>query len=454
MGDSFGSGSGIPDDEDELRPRIGRLNSSNTPPLTLRGVGTPSSAPQNPALATRKLGDETEANRLQTTGSGISQIKNPIGRGILRGLETAGGIGESTGLLPPHLMSRVPGTTEHNQALQTRARGRIGEDVAQEKDEAQTGALGAQTEHAQAETSAIPSTIAHTEAETNALQHPQVKPKEEKWTPYKDFTGSNGEPLEIEENSGRVQLVGGGAPTGFKASKPEQPFQTDKTVRIINGVPHEVLIDKQTGADVKDLGQTKVPGESSGDKRKANESAQVEREARVNIRKAEGQYRDTQKSVGQLTASIDAARDGNGLLTSFVPTMEVLGINAANGVHRISPAEAQAANLPGGWAEQFNAWFDKTSTGQISPQLVTEGKTLARILLDSSYQRYKSTYDDESGIVTGYGGTGFDKRVPLAPHQGTDSSTQQVEPQRPANVPQGYVFQENGPKGRGWYRPQ
>ena len=28
-----------------------------------------------------------------------------------------------------------------------------------------------------------------------------------------------------------------------------------------------------------------------------------------------------------------------------------------------------------------------------------------------------------------------------------------IEPPRPANVPANYVFQENGPKGRGWYRP-
>jgi len=39
---------------------------------------------------------------------------------------------------------------------------------------------------------------------------------------------------------------------------------TERTVRIINGVPHEVLIDKVTGEDIKDLGQTKVAGDTSG----------------------------------------------------------------------------------------------------------------------------------------------------------------------------------------------
>jgi hypothetical protein len=27
------------------------------------------------------------------------------------------------------------------------------------------------------------------------------------------------------------------------------------------------------------------------------------------------------------------------------------------------------------------------------------------------------------------------------------------QPQRPANVPVGYVYKKNGPKGSGWYRP-
>lgn len=28
-----------------------------------------------------------------------------------------------------------------------------------------------------------------------------------------------------------------------------------------------------------------------------------------------------------------------------------------------------------------------------------------------------------------------------------------TEPQRPANVPEGYIFKEDGPKGKGWYKP-
>ena len=98
--------------------------------------------------------------------------------------------------------------------------------------------------------------------------------------------------------------------------------------------------------------------------------------------------------------------------------MEVLGINASNGVHRISPAEAHAAGVPGSWTEQFNAWFDKASTGKISPQLQKEGKQLADILGNTAHQRYASIYNDEKSIVEGYGGKDFDKRVPMIQGEG------------------------------------
>lgn len=284
----------------------------------------------------------------------------------------------------PAVAAQIPGTTLHHNVLEHQAEGRVANDLGVQQKEAQTAGEEA--------------TTAHTQQETADLQNPPDKPSKDAFA------------LWAEQNPGHPVA------DWFKTlnqGKPDKPAATTKVTRIVGGVPHEVLVDSATGEDVKDEGQTRVPGESPDAKRSAAESAQVEREARVNIRKAEGQYRDTQKSVGQLQAAIDASKDGNGLLTSFAPTMEVLGINAANGVHRISPAEAQAAQLPGGWAEQFNQWFDKASTGKMSPELQTEGKQLAGILLKSAHDRYKSTYNDESSIVEGYGGKGFSKRVPM-----------------------------------------
>jgi hypothetical protein len=280
-----------------------------------------------------------------------------------------------------------------------------------EFDTKQTGALKQQQEAR--EEQAQQSTEHLQSAQADAAERMKVGLTPDAATLHDLMAGDKGQPRVNPETGKPYQYLEAlTAVNQSKADTKTTPPETDKTVRIVNGVPHEILIDKRTGADVKDLGQTKLPGESAGEKRDAAQSAQVEREARGSIRKAEGKFRDTQKSVGQLSSAIDQSKDGNGLLTSFVPTMEVLGINAANGVHRISPAEAEAAKLPGGWAEQFNSWFDKASTGKTSPQLVQEGKALAHILTKSAYDNYKATYDDESGIVHGYGGTDFEKRVP------------------------------------------
>jgi len=65
----------------------------------------------------------------------------------------------------------------------------------------------------------------------------------------------------------------------------------------------------------------------------------------------------------------------------------VLGVNRAAGVTRISPAEAAAANLPGGYVERFNAWADKASTGKLSPQLASEGKQLMNIVIQAAHQK-------------------------------------------------------------------
>lgn len=89
----------------------------------------------------------------------------------------------------------------------------------------------------------------------------------------------------------------------------------------------------------------------------------------------------------QTIESIKAGENGNGLLTSLAPTMEILGVNHAAGISRISPAEAAAANLPGGFAERWNAWSTKAATDKLSPQLASEGRQLMNIVLDAAHSR-------------------------------------------------------------------
>lgn len=419
------------EDDEQPRARIARPQPNATPPLVLRGVAPPadstdamtanadktrslnssalSETMQPSPLAQRRGKDEANYEHLQSTGSGISQIKNPYARNALRAVSAIGSA------ILPRTMGRIPGTEEHHNQLLGTARQNIAGDIEEQGKEATNAETQARIPLTEAQTGL-------TEQQTKNLANPQPKQglTPEETTIHDLMMGENGQPRinpQTQKPFTYLEAYQAVKQAGQDV-KPDAGRKTNDVPRVIGGVTHMIKVDAATGEDIKDLGPTKLPGESSEQKRTAQESAQVERESRGNIRKAEGEFRNTQKSVGQLSSAIDQAADGNGLLTSFVPTMEVLGINAANGVHRISPAEAQAANLPGGWSEQFNAWFDKAASGQISPQLKAEGKALAKMLLDSSYHRYKSTYDDENSIVSGYGGTGFNKRVPLIQQEG------------------------------------
>ena len=98
-------------------------------------------------------------------------------------------------------------------------------------------------------------------------------------------------------------------------------------------------------------------------------------------------YLQANSNFNMVDHAIDQASDGNGLATSFIPAMEALGVSVAQGSHRVAPADAAAAGAPGGWAERFNAWVDKSSQGKTSPQLVQEGHTLINDLRQSAYNK-------------------------------------------------------------------
>jgi hypothetical protein len=70
-------------------------------------------------------GDTNEYNRLVDTGSGISQIKNPVGRGFARAADIAETI------FAPNIERITPGTAGNNQRLIALAGGRVANDQGQ-----------------------------------------------------------------------------------------------------------------------------------------------------------------------------------------------------------------------------------------------------------------------------------------------------------------------------------
>jgi hypothetical protein len=226
-------------------PKIARPNAgSMLPAANLRGLPppTPSSAPTtatppaSPTPATPAIGsvedleakgatshiappriaapsafdqhlsaDEAQRAKLDK-GSGIDQFsqRHHILGPILRGLSVAGSI------VAPEAMAMIPGTDLHHTLLRNQNNHAIATDLGEQKTEADTGEAQANTERATAQAE---------KDRADAAAAGQVKPKEESWKEYPQFTDVDGAPLKIEANSGQVMRADGKPRTGFKAAK-------------------------------------------------------------------------------------------------------------------------------------------------------------------------------------------------------------------------------------------
>jgi len=209
--------------------------------------------------------------------------------------------------------------------------------------------------------------------------------------------------------------------------KGDPKVESDVTTRIVNGVPHSVLINKQTGADIKDLGQTKVPGETPDQKRSASESAQVEREARGAIRKAETDFRNAQAVADEQHQFIREAKGGNKEAVKIVPLEGALEITTAQGVHRINRTEVDQYGNAGNYFDRITGAIGNGLTGkQIPDNVLNDMDAMTSQVEKNAYSKYVNAYKDNAGIVSGYGGTGFEGRVPMigAPAQAQSGGTQ------------------------------
>jgi hypothetical protein len=106
---------------------------------------------------------------------------------------------------------------------------------------------------------------------------------------------------------------------------------------------------------------------------------------------------DYTKFAGQmmnLKTNLAAAKTGDEVASAFAPIATVLGLNAFNGTHRISPAEAQAAGPElGSVYRQMDTWFSKNTTGTLNSDSVKEFQGMVDRLLDAKYQGYRQQTD-------------------------------------------------------------
>lgn len=151
-------------------------------------------------------------------------------------------------------------------------------------------------------------------------------------------------------------------------------------------------------------------------KRTASELAQVERETRTTIRKAQETYRTAQNHATLLSNFVDEANKGNKVVAEALPLEGALSITTSQGIKRINRPEVQQFEGAGDLFDRIMGKLGKLTAGQPYPDdLKKDMKSLADVLEHSAYKQYSDSYDDEMGIAKGYG-LDLDKKLPRLKH--------------------------------------
>lgn len=343
----------------------------STGDLEMRGLATrtmPRPIAQPSPLEARTTGDQAELERLNQTGSGISQIAraHPVAGGILRGLNVAGDVAGA--ILPQARLAlrAIPGTEEHHQLLQKQATGRIGEDLGEQQKEAVNEETGARTEQAQA-------AAENQRSEAYAREHPQAKQglTPEETTIHDLMTGENGQPRLNPETQKPYTYLEAYQATKQAGQdvKPTPEKKTNDVVRIVNGVPHMIKVDAATGQDVRDLGPTKIPQDTSG---KTNERA--DKSYTYNNNKLDQLGKPIEDAVGRMGRLRDTLAQGTPQADALVAP-ELLTIMAGGMGSGLRMNEAEISRIVGGrskWQSleaSINQWrADPTKANSITPE--------------------------------------------------------------------------------------
>ena len=167
------------------------------PETSAPSLGSSMTQPVVSAFPTQTQTDMTERNRRINSGDGISQIHNPLLKGIARAADIAGSV------FAPNLAMAIPGTSLHHDMLVNQATRNVANDQAQEKATADVADSQAQTQQRQ--------------AQTNVLENPR-----DKFAPVQTDSGL----AAFDPSTGKASPVLGadgsqvGAPV--KAKTPEQ----------------------------------------------------------------------------------------------------------------------------------------------------------------------------------------------------------------------------------------
>lgn len=331
-----------------IKPKVNELGG------TLPQVPQGNSLPQTlqPLVKTPRMQREEQLQQK------ISQFENPNKpQGFWQNLaHVASKVGNIAGdIAIPSVMANLPGT-DYNNALQHQ--NRVQQLTELQARDAQDSADTTETALKQAQTG-------EAQAKTKALQNPTDKPD------AVEFQQTDHGLMRINKTTGEAQPV-------TYQGQPLQPRETvqkpgTKTVQLqINGKPHQVLIDDNTGKQVADLGES---GEKPQTINVNAGNAALDRE----IKQYGGSH---QKSVDAANTQLEKIEDARGMINGSAEA-QALGIpkvltalvsGAGTGV-RITQAElnsiAKARGLQGDVEGTLNSLAGKGKLSNEQKQQIT-----------------------------------------------------------------------------------
>lgn len=496
--DRSGAGIGVPDTSNAaLSSRVAAPGvAKEMPAASLRGLGAvapnpdestsdlesrglasrispaPIAAPS--ATQSRTAADQAEVDRLARTGSGISQIHNPFGRYALRGLETIGNV------LSPATMMMIPGTEAHHNLLEKTARGRVGEDTIEAGKEAEAAKAQAEANKAN--------------AEAKVAGNPKEGLTPEEVTIHDLMTGNNGQPR-INPKTQQPYTYFDAYTDVMQAkadTKPEThaPIGKDSATQYNARILRELKVNPKTTVDT-------LPPEYEVKETDTDAQAKAKLEAAKDlVTGAAGQQHITVSTGNQANARSDKSYQFNSTqleklrapveqrmdrMSTLLPNInlkspqadsllapEILSVVAGGQGSGLRMNEAELSRIAGGatkWTElktALNKWSldpnhatftdeQRQQMFQIA-QLAAEKYQKKLDILNAAEQSLLESEDPKQHRAI----TAKAKKDLDAIDKGINQNAENQnagEPERPANVPANYVYQKNGPKGEGWYKP-
>jgi hypothetical protein len=305
---------------------------------------------------------------------------------------------------------------------------------------AQAGEVGARTGLTEEQTKEMPGETASKErlegAQADKLENPA-----DKYT----FQQTDHGLMRIDNASGVATPVmyNGQSLNPFNKAGEEPP----KTIQLqVGGKPHQMAWDAKTGKYDLDQGESgeKPPSVNVNE----NHAFAEEERGRGLLDKAEANYRTAQQGANTIRDMVGMADAGNKMSAQMLPLEGALEITTAQGVHRINRTEVEQFAGAGSLFDRVQGELGKLTQGQpIPPNIRSDIRKLADAQEASAYHSYLSAHDS---AVKRYHLQGEE---PVgAPGGGQQPQGGGEQRQRPANVPEGYVYKD-GPKGKGWYAP-